>query len=79
MTYELKIIFRFEKTDLKAFNKWKKANNYSLRKISKETGISHTYIDDMIKGRRVVSQKFYDWLCDKCLIGTYGTKFWIGE
>lgn len=62
MRIEHKVIFTFERQDLVIFNKWKKENHYSLRKIGKEIGISSTYIEDMIKGRRAVNKVFYDFL-----------------
>lgn len=62
MTKETKVIIRFEKCDLKNFNEWKKAHNLSLRKIGKELGISSTYIDDMVKGRRAINDKFWIYL-----------------
>ena len=68
MTQEIKVIFKFEKNDLIMFNQWKKTNNYSLRKIGKEINISYTYIDDMVKGRRALNQKFFNWLVNKGFI-----------
>lgn len=62
MRIEHKVIFTFEKQDLVIFNKWKKENHYSLRKIGKEIGISATYIDDILKGRRAINKPFYDFL-----------------
>lgn len=62
MRIEHKVIFTFEKQDLVIFNKWKKENNYSLRKIGKEIGISYSYIDDMLKGRKAINKVFYDFL-----------------
>lgn len=62
MRIEHKVIFTFERQDLVIFNKWKKENHYSLRKIGKEIGISSTYIEDMIKGRRAINKVFYDFL-----------------
>ena len=56
---------RFEKQDLKLFNEWKKEHHYSLRKIGKEIGISSTYIDDMVKGRMVLNERFKNWLFEK--------------
>ena len=68
MTQEIKTIIRFEKEDLKVFNDYKKANKLSLRKIGKELGISSTYIDDMIKGRRAINDKFFSWLVSNHLV-----------
>ena len=62
MRIEHKVIFTFERQDLVIFNKWKKENHYSLRKIGKEIGISSTYIDDMVKGRRAINKPFYAFL-----------------
>lgn len=62
MTIETKVIIHFEKCDLKTFNDWKKNHNLSLRKIGKEIGISSTYIDDMVKGRRAINEKFWQYL-----------------
>lgn len=62
MRIEHKVIFTFEKQDLVIFNKWKKKNHYSLRKIGKEIGISYTYIEDMIKGRKAINKLFYEFL-----------------
>ena len=68
MTQETKTIIRFEKEDLKVFNAYKKANKLSLRKIGKEIGISSAYIDDMIKGRRAINDKFFSWLVSNHLV-----------
>lgn len=68
MIQEIKTIIRFEKEDLKVFNEYKKSNNLSLRKIGKEIGISSTYIDDMIKGRRAINEKFFSWLVSNHLV-----------
>ena len=68
MTQEIKTIIYFEKEDLKVFNDYKKANNLSLRKIGKEIGISGAYIDDMVKGRRAINEKFLSWLVDNHLV-----------
>ena len=62
MRIEHKVIFTFEKQDLVIFNKWKKENHYSLRKIGKEIVISSTYIDDMVKGRRAINKPFFKFL-----------------
>lgn len=62
MRIEHKVIFTFEKQDLVIFNKWKNDNHYSLRKIGKEIGISYTYIEDMIKGRKAINKVFYEFL-----------------
>lgn len=68
MKIEFKTIITFEKEDLVRFNKWKKDNNLSLRKISAEIGVSYTYIDDMVKGRTPLNKKFTDYLEEKGLI-----------
>lgn len=68
MTMETKTIIRFEKEDLEVFNAYKKAKKLSLRKIGKELGISSTYIDDMIKGRRTINEKFFSWLVSNHLV-----------
>lgn len=68
MKIEFKTIMTFEKEDLVKFNKWKKDNNLSLRKIGDEIGISYTYIDDMVKGRTPLNQKFIKYLEEKGLI-----------
>ena len=65
MRIETKTIIHFDKQDIVSFNLWKKEHNYSLRKIGKEIGISSTYIDDMVKGRRALNDKFKNWLIDK--------------
>ena len=62
MRIEHKVIYTFENQDLVIFNKWKKENHYSLRKIGKEIGISYSYIDDMVKGRKAINKVFYDFL-----------------
>ena len=68
MKIENKTVITFEKEDLVKFNKWKKDNNLSLRKIGAEIGVSYTYIDDMVKGRTPLNKKFINYLEEKGLI-----------
>ena len=68
MTRETKTIIRFEKEDLEVLNTYKKSNKLSLRKIGREIGISSAYIDDMIKGRRAINDKFFSWLVSNHLV-----------
>lgn len=77
MIRSVRTIYFFEKSDLKAFNQWKKDNNLSLRKIGREIGISGQYINDMIKGKNCLCQQFLKFLYEHELIVVREDKTYI--
>lgn len=77
MIKEKRTIYFFEKSDKVAFDKWKVDNHLSLRKIGKQLGVSHTIIDDMLRGRRSLNEQFLSFLYSHELVIVREDKLYI--